>query len=317
MRHVETSDLRRWEILAQVEEEGSLAAAAAKLSLSAPGVSQQIGKLERQYKVTLVVRGPRGTTLTPAGAVLSKHFRQIMREMRSAEMQVNLLEQDLQRSLRVASVPTATASILPRAVVELKRKEPFLSINLQPNTVGDAWKQVVDLAVDMGVVWHYGDRAMPAPNHIGRRQLFVDPLRLIVSRDHPLASSKTARLVDVAEETFVTRKMDRNGDDVLIQAAEASGFSPRMGMETNDYLESQGIVAAGLGVAVIPELALVNLRTDVVVINLTPNPLSKRIFYAVWPSPELLTSDIQHMVDELQLCVENLGLDKLDRKNLA
>ena len=106
-----------------------------------------------------------------------------------------------------------------------------------------------------------------------------DPLHVALPADHPLADKKTLRMVDLAEETWIEGRNSVCATP-LHTAAAAAGFEPRIGFESAQWLGKQGLVAAGVGVTLIPTLALANVRDDIVLRRIDDDLLRRRVFIA-------------------------------------
>src|SRR6188474_1095448 len=123
-------DVRRMRVLREVANRGSIAAAAQALSFTPSAVSQQLATLERETGVALVERGPRSVRLTEAGHALVEHADEILARLQTAEADLQALAGLSRGTLRVASFPTAYATILPAAIIEFRRRHPDVELHL-------------------------------------------------------------------------------------------------------------------------------------------------------------------------------------------
>src|SRR5215218_10767675 len=123
-------DVRRMRVLREVADHGSIAAAAQALSFTPSAVSQQIATLEREAGVALVERGPRSIRLTQAGRALVEHTDGILASLEAAEADIQAIAGVRGGMLRVASFPTAYATIMPAAIGEFRRRFPAVELTL-------------------------------------------------------------------------------------------------------------------------------------------------------------------------------------------
>src|ERR1044072_1110670 len=123
-------DVRRMRVLREVANRGSIAAAAQALSFTPSAVSQQIATLERETGVSLVERGPRSVRLTEAGLALVEHTEEVLAKLQAAEADIQALAGLRSGMLRVASFPTAYATIMPAAIGEYRRRYPSVELTL-------------------------------------------------------------------------------------------------------------------------------------------------------------------------------------------
>jgi DNA-binding transcriptional LysR family regulator len=116
---------------------------------------------------------------------------------------------------------------------------------------------------------------------IAKTPLLDDRMLLVLPGDHPLAHKRDLRLEDLAEESFIQGAIGTCPDTaILLRAASAAGFEPRIAFQSNDYTAIQGFIATGVGVGLIPDLALVSVRDDIVIRDLGPQAPFRRIFAA-------------------------------------
>ncbi len=247
-------DVRRLRVLREVARAGSLTRAADALSYSPSAVSQQIAALERETGTVLLERRSRGVVLTEAGHLLVARAAAILTELEAAERALAELS-DLRRGrLRMASFATAGASVLPQAVDAFKARHPDIDIAVKQ---ADPWESVallqeggldVALTVDLD----------PCPAEgVEVHHLFDDEVQLALHRDHPLASAADLRLEDLSGETWIDVPRLTSGGKVLVRACQQAGFEPRVAFESDDYTAIQELVGTGMGLALIPDLALV------------------------------------------------------------
>jgi DNA-binding transcriptional LysR family regulator len=132
-----------------------------------------------------------------------------------------------------------------------------------------------------------------------RFELLDDPLHLALPTAHPLARRKTLRLEDLGEESWVQTSAPSPCARHVVRSCHAAGFEPRVSFESDDYQTVQGLVAAGVGVALIPQLALSTTRPDIRIRALDPHSPVRKVFAAT-PRAAAVTPAVATMLDVLR-----------------
>lgn len=268
-------DVRRMRVLREVARQGSFSAAAEVLAYTQSAVSQQIAALEREAGTTLVERSSRGIRLTDAGRALVTHADAILARLADAEAELEAIAGLRGGSLRLASFPTAGATIMPLAIAEFRRRHPGVDISLTQAEPPEARAALKSGEHDIALLI---DELRPPSDGIERLHLLDDPMYVVLPRDHPLAGRRGLRLGDLADEAWMFGCSGSCPDSrLLMRACGQAGFEPRVAFESDDYAAIQGFVAAGVGVALIPDLALTTIRDDIVVRSLGRGAPARRI----------------------------------------
>jgi DNA-binding transcriptional LysR family regulator len=258
-------DLKHLRVLKEIAERGSFSAAAEALHYTQPAVSQQIAALERQAGVRLVDRTPRGIHLTEAGRALLGHAEAILARLADAEAELEALSDLRGGRVRLASFPTGGASLVPVAAAAFRERHPGIEIEISVAEPPSALEGLKASEVDIALVVESGFEPGARDERIERTHLLDDPMFVALPRDHPLARKRTLRLADLADETWMHDGSACPDAAIFLRACHAAGFEPRVAFQNDDYMAIQGFIAAGAGVALIPQLALQGVRDDVVV----------------------------------------------------
>jgi DNA-binding transcriptional LysR family regulator len=273
-------DVKRMRVLREVAARGSFSGAAEALSYTQSAVSQQIAALEREAGTVLVERSARGVRLTDAGTALVAHADAILARLDAAERELEAIAGLRGGHLRLVAFPSAGSSIMPLAVAEFRRRHPAVELSLEPAEPAEAMDGLKSGECDVALSLE----ASFEPFHsdaIAKTPLLDDPMFLVLPGDHPLAHKAGLRLEDLADEAFIQGAIGTCPDtSILLRAANAAGFEPRIAFQSNDYTAIQGFIAAGVGVGLIPDLALVSVRDDIVVRDLGPQAPSRGVFAA-------------------------------------
>lgn len=282
-------DVKRLRVLREVASRGSFSAAAEALAYTQSAVSQQIATLEREAGTRLLDRSARGVTLTDAGRALVVHADAILCRLDDAEAELDAIAGLRGGRLRLTTFASAGATIMPRAIVEFRRRHPGVELTLTPEEPPQGLAALRAGEADIALTVDAADRP-EAETDVEFVHLLDDPMHLMLAADHPLATKQALALTDLAEEDWILGSTDRCPDSrILLRTCQDAGFEPRLAFHSDDYLAVQGFVAGGFGVAFIPDLALIAVRDDVVIRSLGARPPVRRIQAATlggsWASP--------------------------------
>ena len=272
-------DLRLLKVLREVALRGSFSAAADALSYSQPAVSQQIARLEAQAGVKLLERQPKGIKLTPAGEALVRHTERILAQLAEAQAELTEIASSARGRLRIASFATAAGTIVPLAVSEFRRLRPGVRVELVLADPPDSIPMLRRGEVDLVISEEGGFDADPNLSGLGIERLMDDVLYAALPGDHPLATRRAIALSDLVHEDWMLVGLQGTCADtnIVLRACEQAGFQPRVAYTSDDYFAIQGLVASGMGVALVPGLALASSRDDVAVRPLRGRPPYRRI----------------------------------------
>jgi len=246
-------DPRQLLVFAEVARHGSLAAAAKALGWTQPAVAQHVKDLERDTGCLLVIRNSRGVTLTEAGRSLAAHSEALTARLRAARADLSALSDLRAGRVRLAAFPSACATFVPAAIALLGARAPGLDIRLTEAEPEHAQRLLAAAEVDLAITFDY-DNVPHAPTPSTQTPLFDDPILLVVPGGDPLARRPNLALIDAAERRWIAGCPACRAH--LTTAAAGHGFRPDIRHSTDDYIVTQTLVAAGLGVALLPSLAL-------------------------------------------------------------
>lgn len=278
-------DVKQLKVLKAVSEHGSFSAAAEALSYTQPAISQQIASLEKQANAQLVDRGSRGVRLTDAGRALVEHAEVVLARLAAAEAELEAIAGVRGGRVRLSSFPTAGASLLPPAVALFTRRHPEVELSFVEKEPEEAVQMLRSAELEVAIAFEYRDLSQPEFDRlyegIELRHLLDDPMFLAMPRDHPVARKPRARLEDVAEDIWIQNDTSGPCGRLHLAACAGAGFEPKIGYVSDDYNVVQGLIAAGVGVSLLPALALTNLREDIAVRSLGRRAPARKIASAV------------------------------------
>ncbi|HEX6467783.1 MAG TPA: LysR family transcriptional regulator [Streptosporangiaceae bacterium] len=240
-------DLTRLRVLVALARTGSVTAAARELHYSQPSVSHHLARLEAETGAKLVQRAGRGVRLTDAGRQLAARAAEILGRLEAAETELAAHVGLRQGRVRLAAFPSALGTFVPAAAARLAAEHPGLELRLAEAEPPEAIRMLRAGHIDVAVIFRYDD-SVPEDDGIGMRRLLEDPTYVVA------AEPPSAELAAYAGGAWIAG-CDRCRMHLLRLCARA-GFEPTIGFTTDDFVAVQAMVAAGLGVATLPGLAL-------------------------------------------------------------
>jgi DNA-binding transcriptional LysR family regulator len=271
-------DVRRLRVLREVGRRGSFSAAAEALAFTQSAVSQQVAALEREAGTRLVERGPRGVRLTDAGRALSSHADAILARLDDAEEELAAIAGLRGGRLRLACFPSAGAALVPDAIRLFNGRYPEVGLSLGEDEPWDALPKLKAGEFDLAVVFDYhspfAEQRDPELDFV---HLLDDVMHAALPREHPLAGRARVRLADLEQDSWINGL--RTCGEFMVQACLSAGFEPQVTLESSDYATMQGLVAAGVGVTLIPDLVLATgVNPGVAVVPFAGDPPVRRIW---------------------------------------
>ncbi len=269
----------RLRVLKEVAYRGSFSAAAEALSYTQSAISQQIAALEAEAGVALLERHPRGVSLTAAGQTLVGHAEGILAGLDAAEAALSEIAGLRGGRLRMASFPTAGATLMPLAIATFRSLHPDVELTLAEAEPEEILPRLRAGELDLSLLFEFAGETLLASD-MTRTELLEDPLYLALPRDHRLARKQRIRLENLHGDSWVQTSSSSPCARHVVRSCHAAGFEPNVSFESDDYQTVQGLVAAGVGVALIPELALSVVRDDIVIRALFPSPPVRQVLAA-------------------------------------
>ncbi|MET8271351.1 LysR family transcriptional regulator [Streptomyces sp. NPDC005134] len=261
-------DPTRLAALVAVAEAGSITRAAARLGYTAPALSQQLAKLEREAGATLLVRHHRGARLTAAGELLVVRARRVLDEMDRARHELTRLAGLSGGRLRVGTFTTAGVHLLPPVLSAFRRAHPDVELAVAVYEPPDGIAAVAAGEVDLALTHAYEPApAVPLPSGVCVEPLLVEELVLITAVGQML-SGGTGRLpvTELAGRPLISSAPSHPSRRGVENALAEAGATPAVVCESPGYALVCALVSAGIGLAVVPEM----------VAAMSPTPLSVR-----------------------------------------
>ncbi|MFZ0323648.1 MAG: LysR family transcriptional regulator [Actinomycetes bacterium] len=273
-------DLRQLQVLQAVARAGSLAAAARELHYSQPTVAHHLQALEAHLGVTLVERTTRGSTLTDLGLLFLDHVDAVLDRLGSAESEVKALARHGVATLRIGTFPTAGAHVLPPAVASVQRSTG-VRIELVEAEPPLLLARLASRELHAALIYDDPQHPIHLVDELAVVTLFDDPFLLVLPEDHAWAGADEVPLSGLADEGWIlSHDISEPGDQALRAACATEGFLPRPMLRTDDYDVIFGFVAAGVGIALVPQMALVR-REGIVVRPLSGVQLARSVRFVI------------------------------------
>lgn len=275
-------------VMKAISDEGSYTSAAAALGFTQPAISQMVRRLEQRTGTVLVERYGRQVRLTEAGQVLARHAVGVLAALDAAEEEISAIAGLRAGRVRLTAFPSSSATLVPKALAIVKARHPDITVTFTEAEPPESLAALRAGDCDVAVAFAYEGMDLGELEEdlslLVTRRLLDDEVRLVVPQRHRLAGRATASMGDVASEDWIAGCPRCRGH--LISLAARAGFTPNVSFETEDYVAQLGLVSAGLGVALVPDLILNAAKHDSVV-TLPLAPASRRQILAV-TTPDLL-----------------------------
>ncbi|MER7515986.1 LysR family transcriptional regulator [Streptomyces sp. NPDC126499] len=291
-------DLGRLRALHAVAVHGTVGAAAAALGYTPSAVSQQIAKLERETRTTLLERSGRGVRLTDEAHQLADTAERLLSLVEEAEVRLEEGRGLPAGRLRIGCFPSAARGLMPPALADLARRHPSLDANLSEVDPHLSVDLVARGVLDLAVAHDWDIAPLPVPPGVEQAVIGDDLCDILVHRDHPLAEREAVRREELVEERWIVQPPGTVCHDWLIRTLRAVGYAPRVAHQAEENNTQVALVAAGLGIALVPRLGRGPLPPEVVPLLLDPVP--RRRLRALWRTGAARRPAITETVRTLQ-----------------
>jgi DNA-binding transcriptional LysR family regulator len=271
-------DVRKLLLLRELARRATIAAVAEALCYTPSAVSQQLAALERDAGVPLLQRTGRRVSPTPAGAALADQTEEILALLERAAAGLAAARTGLAGPLRIGAFPTAMRTILPAALVKLGRDHPGLELmvtELDPAAVPDALRSG---ALDVALVHEYEFVPAPRDRALDTEPLLEEAIYLASAGPPPAGVTTEDPVGRYRDSPWIMASPGTLCHTMAVRACQAAGFTPRIRHHADDFVTVLALVAAGQGVALVPQLGAIGPPSDVVLTEL-PARRRTRIAY--------------------------------------
>jgi DNA-binding transcriptional LysR family regulator len=290
--------VQRLRVLRAVAASGSFSRAAEALSYTQSAVSQAIATLEAEAGATLIERDRRGVRPTAVGAALVAHADVILADLEAAETELAAIVGGHGGHLRMASFPTAGSTLMPLAIARFAADRPEVALSLAEGEPEEIVPRLRGGEFDLALVFEFREAGERLDAGLRRLDLLEDLMYVALPAGHRLADEPRLRLEDLRGESWVQTSAASPCARHVVRSCHGAGFEPNVSFESDDYQTVQGLVAAGVGVALIPQLALSSVRDDIRVRALHPRGPVRNVVATTPRGGALPTA--QHMLTTLE-----------------
>jgi DNA-binding transcriptional LysR family regulator len=254
---------------------GSFGAAADELGYTQSAVSQQVAELERRVGTSVLTRRP--VRLTQAGLVLLDAEASIRLALARAESEVAALREGVVGHLRVGAFVSAANSVVPAALTRLRETSPGLTVTLAEHETASAYAALLRGELDLALTFDYDRTPQPEPPGLSRELLFEDPVVVVLPAAHPLAARTSIDPREVADGEWIATPVTDDQRRPADGLPHATGDG-RLRFHGDDFRTAVHLVAAGLGAALLPSLALTPHAAGVVGVPIAGGSLTRRVY---------------------------------------
>jgi LysR family transcriptional regulator, hydrogen peroxide-inducible genes activator len=234
-----------------IAETGSFSRAAERCRVAQPSLSQQVLKLEEDLGAKLFDRLGRSVRLTEAGRALLPHARSILHQMEAARAGVEDKRTDVRGSVAAGVIPTIAPYLLPRYTANFAKEYPEAKLRIVEDITPVLIESLRNLSIDLAIL------ALPLRHkELELFPLRTEPLFAVLPKDHPRAGAKSLALKDLRGESFVMLRDGHCFRDLSIATCTRARITPRIAFESGQFSSLFGMVAAGVGVSLVPEMAI-------------------------------------------------------------
>ncbi len=263
-------ELYQLEYFLEAARQRNFTRAAARLHLAQAALSEQIRNLEGELGTPLFHRGRRETVLTAAGETLRQHAEALIERANAARQAVQDLIGLRGGRFAIGAIPSVSACILPAAIAAFRKQHPLVELALFEGTSEAVAQMVESGRVEFGIV------QLPTSGaNFDEHLLFTEPFVILLAKGHPAAKQRSITLPKLAQEPFVFYK--GRARDTALAACRAAGFEPRIACESSELETIRSLVAAGLGIAILPQLATRQPAANCIAIRLRGDRIERQV----------------------------------------
>jgi DNA-binding transcriptional LysR family regulator len=240
--------------LIEVVRTGSFAEAARRLGYTPSAVSQQISGLERAVRLTLFEREPHSVRATVAAELLAERSQEVLASFDALDHEIEAISSGSLGQLRIGSFPTASATLLPLGLAAFVQRYPSVEVHLDEGEPDELLQVLQDGELDIALVYRYDLVPRTWPHRLVETELLHENLLLLLPADHPLAGRSQVGFAELRDATWIASREGSAGASCLERACATAGFAPSIAFRSNNYDVVEGLVGAGLGIAMVPAL---------------------------------------------------------------
>ncbi len=272
-------------VLLAIKEAGSITGGARLLGASQPAVSQHLQRAEARLGVPLVIRMGRQVRLSEAGAIIARAAPGVLDAIAAAQAELAHLADLKSGTVHLASFATASSTLVPAILRELRGAAPDLTVSTVETEPKEAIRLVLEGVANVALVPSYVDEPLDvgwlSSQGVAAIPRFIDEMLLVLPQDHPLAEVDVVDLAELEDDEWVAgcpRCLHH-----VIHACRHEGFEPTIAFTNDNFGAVVGLVAAGMGVTILPRLALASTMVPAGAVVRQTNPRGSREIFMLVP----------------------------------
>lgn len=285
--------------LRAIDTYGSVIAAADSLGFTPSAISQQVKRLERQSGVMLLERVGRGVILTGPGRRLVDEGSRLLNDIEQIEANLHREAETVAGHLRLAAFSTAIRGLVAPAARQVAVDHPQLTLALIEREPWDAIEFVAAGHCEIALVHSWGDVPLSIPGHVATHRLTHDEADVIVPVGHRLAGRTWVTPKDLVDEPWIATAEGTICRQWLRRMYDGTGRTPNVVHQSGEFQSHLALVAAGLGIALIPRLGREHLSAEVVAVGVR-NPTPTREISALYRRSMDNSPAVKAVIEALQ-----------------
>lgn len=279
-------------VVREIASTGSFTAAARLLGYSQPAISRQVAAMEAAVGHPLFIREPRGVRVSAAGAIVVEHAGRMLAQADALRQDIAGLDDRLAGRIKLGVFPAAAAVLAPRAIAVLRTEHPRLTVRLAEGSTPSLIRQLRAGRLAVAVIGVGAGLPDYDLDDLDQEIVFAGGLRVAVPEEHRLAAAGQVGVAELAGETWIVG--DDSGDDPQFRAWPTLA-EPTIGHTARGWPARLGLVAAGIGICLIPEIAAPSVPAGVVTVGVDDPAWTGRVVVAVTgPGPEAEARAVLH-----------------------
>ncbi|MFF2910478.1 MULTISPECIES: LysR family transcriptional regulator [Bacillales] len=245
-------ELRQLQYFLKVAQKEHVTRAAEELHVAQSAVSRQIHQLEQELGVDLFMQKGRNLQLTPVGQLFCKRVEVVLKELERSVAEVHEFLDPERGEIRIGFPHSLGTHLIPSIVAEFRKHYPHVKFRFKQGTYPSLIKDVLMNEVDLAFISPFPE----SNDHLAGDVVMTEELFAILPQNHPLAGESVIRLNQLKDDKFVLFSQGYSLRPIVWQACLQAGFKPQIAFEGGETDTIRGLVAAGMGVSLLPEMAL-------------------------------------------------------------